>query len=250
MQVNKDEVAGVFACLGVTGYLGTADQLTLKLNVKGGIATYRKKGHQFTDPKAAALFQTIDDAQEKGALFRVVDGPAPKPAKVKLPKTKVVPAKASPVAKPAPKRTGGKPGRPKPAPAEERVKKKEWFYPDGRPRHGVAPLWVWREYRVEHPAVMTATSNARAVFDALAKAGAGKVPKPLTKADLLAVLKEKCPTRDAKKMETNLNNLIPTRLRNVYRIFVWSAPTASGKGYYVVGDGRTPQPKAEKGREK
>lgn len=241
VQVNRNEIAAVFAALGVGGQSGTAADLTKKLNVKGGIAAHRKPGHRFVDPAVEALFAQVAAAQKRGVLVRVADAapePAPKPA------AKPSPVKAAKVVRAKPvKAAAGRPvGKGKSPPAKS---DRKFWRDDGRPTAD-APLSVWREYRVGHPATLTGKGAgiAKAVFDRLAAAGKGKAPKPVTKADLHAFLVEKYPDRDAAGLLTNLNNLIPTRFRNVYRLFVWTAPTPAGKGYYVAGDGKTPQPKA------
>lgn len=268
MQVNKDEVAAVFVDLGYSWVVGwDAAELTKKLNGRGGIASCRKKGHLFTDPKAEALFKAIDDAQEAGTLVRVVDAPAPKPAKafrgkrilkaaevaVKSPvkvETKSTPApQQKPAkAKPAPQPAKGKPGRPSrdalPVPRENVV-----YQANGRPVLG-SPMWAFREYFAKHPLKVSDRGPGvmRAVIDELkkaGKAGPGGTPAPLTKDELLAALAKRFGDRPAEKLRTNMNNLVPSRLRDEYRIHVWVTPPGTGpRGYYIVGDGSKPQPKS------
>lgn len=62
--------------------------------------------------------------------------------------------------------------------------------------------------------------------------------KPVTKEYLLKILKAEFPDRDPKGMSTNLNNLIPTRLREHYAITVRKRrlPDADGRrvyGYWI-----------------
>ena len=94
MIVNKSELVRLFVTLGQTAARGwSVRALTQKVNAPGGIGAYKEKGFRFTDPKAAALFKAIDDAQDAGALIRVADDtpkpvvkrPKPKPSREKLP---------------------------------------------------------------------------------------------------------------------------------------------------------------------
>lgn len=112
-----------------------------------------------------------------------------------------------------------------------------------------------REFWAANPIRMTQQGPGvmRTVYEELVAAGkgvtfekgvvGGRKPKPMTKKDLHEALKIAFPDRDPAKMWVNLNNIIPCRLREHYSIHVWRQRTTDGEtGYYIVGDGKTPQP--------
>jgi hypothetical protein len=114
---------------------------------------------------------------------------------------------------------------------------------NGKPAPG-APYAEWLEYRRKHPLTITDRGPGvmRTIVDELKRAGKGANPKGITKKEMLEILKLRFPDRDPLKMDTNLNNIIPGRLRREYGLLVWRRKTDDGQvAYYLYGDGRTPQ---------
>lgn len=106
----------------------------------------------------------------------------------------------------------------------------------------------WCEHLEKEPKPIPEEGITRTLYDELVNAGKGAKPRPVTKEYLLKVLQKKFRNNDADKMWTNINNTVPSRLLWMHGIHVWRYRPEDGgpMGYYIVGNGRKPQPKAVK----
>ncbi len=224
MLVKKSQLLAIYAALAVdTAASWPLAKLNQKTNAAGGIARYAEAG--FTPPKDLAdLYAEIVADQEAGNQVELEDDG---------------PANPEPTAKPkaAAKKPAAKPAKEPAKPKEKKEKKAKLTWAE--------KIAKWKKT----PATL-GTKGAGVFSTVLAElkaAGKGKKPTPITKEHIVGVLKEKFPDRDVEKMATSVNNLVPSRFGYKWGIHVWSDKMEDGrKGYYVVGDGKTPQPDAPK----
>lgn len=91
------------------------------------------------------------------------------------------------------------------------------------------------KYWSKHPRQLPIGGVTAVVVRELVKAGQSRQPRPVTKEYLLRILKEHFPERDDQKMMTNLNNLVPSRCRDVYGLRIERVPQPGGVlGYYAI----------------
>lgn len=115
------------------------------------------------------------------------------------------------------------------------------------PRQVYPPGWAkWPNkkrmaYWAKHPRPLPVAGVASVVIRELVRAGLPKRPRPVTKRYLLEVLREEFPERDDVGMQTNVNNLVPSRLRDVYGLIIERVLQPGGElGFYVLPAGREP----------
>lgn len=242
-QVKLSEVREMLVALGVDTAAGW-DAKTAQAKIGRGVAHYLGDGQTaagIADLSARRLFEAIDADQRAGHTVEVIDdtgGPAPAAANKKKGGDKVAKTKA----KPAKKAAKGK--------AKVKAAK-----PSGNGKHkpsgnGTAGM-TWKEklvYWKKHPKPISDRGPGilRAIVDELKAAGKGANPAGVTKEHLLGVLAAKFTDRAADKMETYLNNMLPTGLRDEYGVHVRSRrPEGELTHYWIVGDGKNPQPKTK-----
>lgn len=280
-KVPAARLVNTLVSLGVeTARDWSVAKLEQKINDGSGIAKYRDGDAPIADPDLEQCYQDVVAAQSRGD-FVVPEGDAPEPDTFSLaepaeaplpvdaerdenttpesepalpvqstvvPTTNTEPEAPSVISSPSAARTTAKkPGRPakktQPEPSGAGRKRTP-----GRPPAD-APYAKKRAFWASNPITITKQGPGvmRTVIKELKAAGkgveSGKTPKPVTKKDVFEVLKLEFPDRSPEKMWTNLNNIIPCRLREHYSIHVWRQKTVGGEmGYYIVGDGSKPQP--------
>lgn len=199
--------------------------------------------------------------------------PDPTPAAEPAAETPDAPA-PPPASKPRPRTAGKKPAKEKkpvavaakPRPAARVTVKPRAAKPAAKKRAAHAhahangngkaakdswnPHGTWDAYKkfyAKNPRPVPEKGVLATVVAELKAAGKGSKPKPVTKEQIVDVLAAKFEDRDPVKMATNLNNILPTGLRIEYGLHVWKQKLTDDKGnvstgYYIHGDGRTPQP--------
>lgn len=236
MKVNQSELVEILVDCGVdSAGSWSADELLKRISKDGGIARYLGDGEA---PKVlVGLWDQIVAAQSAGDAIEIVPttaAPAPKKPAAKKPAAK--PAGKKPAAKAADKPAAGK------KPAAKVAGKKPAGSSSRYDGHATFPEWV--AYLKKNPKDLPPDGVLATVVSELKAAGKGAKPNPITKDFILSVLTAKFPERDRLKMETNLENNVPSRLQWMYGIYVWShKEPGQPKGYYIKGDGKTPQPK-------
>lgn len=275
MQISQSDLTALFVAMGVDTATGwDAAKLEAKVNQAGGVSRYRDADRVLDDPELETLFQSIVTAQAGGAQITVTPDAAdvpdpsvfgnpdpapgvaqaepaappaakPKPAGKKPAKEKPVAVTAKPKPKPAARATAKPKAQAKPKPA---AKKKAAHAPgtNGKAeKDSWNPFGTWDAYKkhyAKNPRPVPEKGVLATVVAELKAAGKGAKPKPVTKDQIVDVLFATFPDRTKQKMATNLNNILPTGLRIEYGIHVWKAKVGDSTGYYIVGDGRTPQP--------
>lgn len=282
MQISQSDLTSLFVAMGVDTATGwPADKLEAKVNQEGGVSRYRDADLTLPDPVLEQLYQSIVSVQAAGgqvtvapdgvepagvdvpdpSVFGAADAPAeptaPPPARPKptrrqpVKKEKPVTTAAKPAARVTAKPRAAKPAA-KPRDAKPAAKKKASHAPgtNGKAeKDSWNPFGTWDNYKKHYAKNPRPVPNAGVVATVVAElkaAGKGKTPKPVTKDQIVDVLYATFPDRTKHKMATNLNNIIPGRLQRLYGIHVWKAKVGDVTGYYIHGDGRTPQPPAEK----
>lgn len=235
MIVKKPALVAVYKALGVdTVGAWPLAKLIQKTNAPGGIARYRNPGSAIDDPAASALFDEITAAQANNDPIEIEDD-------VTASLAPPVPAKKSVAKKPVSKKVNAKPAATaaakKPAPKKAPVKK-----PSGRGgataegrKAWAAQLKAW----ANKPAVLgnKGAGVFQTILTELKVAGFAKAPTGVTKEFLLDVLKAKFPDRDPMKMQTSINNLVPSRLEYKFHIRVQKVRGEDKRmRYYVVED--------------
>lgn len=220
MTVTQAAVADLLVALGVdTAAEWTPEQCEARINAPGGIARFMPEPPPPLDDARSTLYAALAAYQGLGRVRAV--GVSASPA----PDTAVVvsrPNRGRHDPKPP------KPPRPK-APAERQP------YPEG------FSAWTQVEkerYWKAHPRPVPAKGIAAAVIAELRRAGAGPAPRFVGKAELLALIRALCPDRDPVKLETNLNGLVPSRLRNAYGLEVEVGKAIDGKRGYRIAAGK------------
>jgi hypothetical protein len=200
------------------------DFAKLSTKLEKGIRKYKEGDGDLKDEELNNLYNDIHAIQEAGGILEVEDDLTPAGAKKKKP------------------------------PTEEAAPKKKAKKRDPKPKGERTPVaWsdlVKRFKKEPQPLTERGTGIIRSIINQLKEAGKG-TPKPITKEDIVKVLKKEFKGRDEAKMTTTVNNQIPSRLKLVRHIHVWTGEAVStpGKtGYYIKGDGLKEQPKAERFR--
>ncbi len=75
---------------------------------------------------------------------------------------------------------------------------------------------------------------SKAIYDVLVRAGRTKIPKPVTKEEIVAHLTAKFPDRSPDKMRSTVNNLVPTRFVAQNRLDVQRKRLGDVMGYYIL----------------
>lgn len=255
MKVLKSKLTQLLVFLGVDP-AENWDTATLASKVNqqpGGITRYKEENQVIEDAELLKLYTDIAADQAAGNLTEIEEDAAPAaaaPAPVTTPTQSTAPVAA------AEKPAKAKPG-PKPAKAKKETKPKAAKKPKAS-KNGKPTKWpngaTWAEqaaYWKKHPKQLSEKGPGvlRTVVDELKHAGKNPdKPKPMTKEDLLKVLTKQFSDRTGEKMMTYINNMVPTGLRNEYGIHVWKLKDKKDEptGYFIVGDGKKPQPKAAK----
>lgn len=247
MKVRESELVALLADLGAQqAEEWKGAELADRVNRPGGVARFEDPPGSYRG-KHKAIFDRIAAAQAAGEAVEVAGeefvtksqaAPAKKPAAKKKATNKAA-KKAAPKAKAAavPASNGHANGHA--AVAKKPAAKKA---PAGRIPQSKVSYAEWAAQFQKKPMAITPRGPGvmRAVVEELK--AAGKAKKVLTKAELLDILKARFPDRDQLKMLTNLNNLIPGRLKRFYGIHVWKGKTDKGEtGYFIQGDGRAAQ---------
>lgn len=232
--------------LGVDAAAGwDASVLAARVNSVGGIARYDDGGSAKLSPPRRQLFDDVTAHQSSGGVVAIEpdqmqDDGAKKPVAKKKstakpkskPKLKSRPVPAAAVVKAAPKKPAKKPAKTGPVDV------------DVKPPSS-APWAVWKAYWAKHPKTVPTRGPGvlRSVIRELRFAGKAKNPRGVTKEQLVSLLAQEHTDRDPNKMRNYVSNMVPTRLREEYGIHVWTnKPRGAPTGYYLVGDGKTPQP--------
>jgi hypothetical protein len=220
VTTTKTALVSLFKLLSVdTAGEWPADKL--RQRAEGGLAKYLEPGQVLPEPEKT-LFDQIEAANKEQEDITVTDDTpeakkkptAKATAKQRIESRQAV-KEAAATASPKPTAPAGKP---KPAAVAKPKRAGGW-------KPGDPPL-PFDETR--GPGVI------RTLVDYLK---AASPDKPLTKEAAVAKLKAAFPDRDEAKLTTTVNNQIPSRLRIVRGIHVWSNAT----GYWIAGDGKTPQ---------
>lgn len=264
MKVKRSEILALLLDMNMLAADGwTLPQMVSKVNQEGGgISRYKEEDHEFSSPEFKKLYEDIVVDQTNGNLVEIEDDSetAAADAKANVPETdKPAEAPAKPAPKPAAKPKAEKDAKPKAKPKAEKAAPKAKSKAKAKPsangdKKSPWPKGSWQAqaaYWKKNPKEVTDRGPGvmRTVIKELKHAGKNPdKPKPITKDDLLGVLTKEFKDRTPEKMMTYLNNLVPTGLRNEYGIHVWKAKGDKGEktGYYIVGDGDKPQPKAPK----
>lgn len=234
MKVSRDKLVALMLELGVdTASEWDVPTLAAKVNRDGGIARYEDPPGSFAGT-LKPLFGEIADAQKRGEAVEVEEV---REAERHTPEKKEKARERSRASR-----------RKKAAAAAARPAKKAAGKVAGAGRSRRATGSSWEEqkaYRAKNPLQITDRGPGvmRTVVAELKAAGKGSSPKGVTKDHLLDVLKRTFEDRDPTKMQTNLSNIVPGRLKREYGIHVWKRKNESGETlYFIKGDGKTPQP--------
>lgn len=226
VTTTKSKLVALFKELSVDT-AGEWDAPKLQKRAEGGLAKYLEPG-QVLEGEVKELFDAIEAANKEQEDITVTDDTAPEPKKPAKKPAKETPAgkpAAAPTTANAGKKSGGSGGG-KPAPAADPApKKKPAAKRAGGWKPGDPPL-PFDEAR--GPGVI------RSLVDLLK---AATPEKPLTKEKAVEELVAKFPDRKSEKIKTTVSNQIPSRLRIVRGIHVWS----NAGGYWIDGDGKKPQ---------
>jgi hypothetical protein len=248
MKVKKSRLLDLYEALGVDSARDNWDdaKLAQKTNKDEGITRFRDPGQKIEDPELETLYDEIVKAREAGESIEVdtegEEQSAPKPAKASVKEGKAAGADPKREPKPAPK---AKPAAKK-APAKTAPVKKDATGGGGRQRYEGHGTWeAYKAHLAKNPKDVGDKGVIAETFKILKQAG--KEKKPVTKEQILEVLKAKFRDREHNKLATTLNNNVPGRLKWMYGIHVWHDKNDdSTRTYYIDGDGRTPQPKGDK----
>ncbi len=225
MQVTESKLVAILKGLSVHNADSWGPgKLTARVNADGGLEKYTENGT--IRPDDAELATLMDEliASQASESIEVVPDPATE-GDGTFP---LVPPEAN--------------GKPKAKAKKTPPKKKPESVPVSK--------MTWKEEKAhfaKHPLALPDEGHLAVTVEQLRAVGKTKIPKPVTKQQILAVLRKKYPDARAGSMETNLNNNVPGRLRWKYGIHVWRERLPDGKvGYYILGDGKKLQPKEEK----
>lgn len=282
MKCKRSELLNLMVAMGVDTCVGwPAEKFAAKMNEKG-IRAFRMGDRDLGDPQLETLFTALDNAKQAGEQIEVesdaspaTESGTPDPS-VFAPADSATNAESSNETFPLPgandpehpeggsdadpetndhppaKPKKGKGGRKKAATKaakpkkEKKARKAKEPSANGEHKHW-NPYGSWDKYKAhfrKNPLAIPEDGILRTTYDELVSAGKGRTPKPVTKKDILGVLVLNYKDRDPKSMEITLNNNVPGRLLRKYGVHVWKQRMDSGEmGYYVVGDGKSPQPK-------
>lgn len=237
MFVQKSQVVAILVGFGVDTAVGySLSVLTARVNAEGGIKRYADPSDaQPADPELATLYAEMVAAQEAGNLIEIVDDPEPTPnPELSTTGGQTVPTTAAPT---KPKRTKPKGAKPKTTkPAKPAATKR-----GENPTNGM----TWGEkvqYWKKHPKPIT-DKGPGVLLRIVKELKAATADKPITKEKLLGILSRAFSDRQTAKMETYMNNMLPTGLRDEYGIHTWRTKQPSEHmAYWIEGDGKTPQP--------
>ena len=212
MTVTQTELAALLQALGVdTAAEWTPEQMEARLNAPGGVARFMPEAAPPLPEPQAALYAALAAYQGVGRVRPVAVAASPSPA------TAVVvrrPKGRRPAKRPL---RGAEAGRPENPPGFQ-----QWTQ--------VQKERYWKE----HPRPAPEKGIAAVVIAELRRAGAGPAPRFVGKAELLKMVAALCPDRDPLKLEGNLHNLVPTRLRNVYGLAVEVGKAPDGRRGYRI----------------
>lgn len=244
LMVKRSRLVALFVACGVdtaANWDRGTGPAKLRSKLDGGMKKYREPGAAIADPELEALFTEIVAAQTEGRPVEIDDDV-----------TGAAPAKAAagPSANGKPKAAAKEPAAPKggkkpaavPAPKVGGKKKAAAAEPAAKKPRGGMSYAERREWKKTNAIPITdrGPGVSRFIVEQLQKASQSK---PLTKAVLLERMKLEFPDRDATRMATTINNHIPSRLRTDRHIHVWKMRMKDDStGYWIEGDGSTPQP--------
>jgi hypothetical protein len=271
MQIRHSELVKLLVSMNVEADSWDVVKLTKRINQEPGISRYNEPPITFFDPEMEKLYNTIVADQAAGNLVEVIsDIPEPTPPvpesetfalPVETPATEPI-VVADPTVVDAVVET-----TPEPVPTIETTPENpETESTPKKPRRGKKPgkraksgttrkmsyeekvaAWDKKFKKTGAPITERGPGIIRVIVEELQRAGKYKSPRPVTKKQLLEVLKAKFPDRPPEGMWTYLTNLVPTCLRIERHIHCHSKNMGGGeKGYYVIGDGREPQVKETK----
>ncbi len=241
MIVEQAKVTELLRALGVDSVdRWDAAKIASKINQEGGIARYRDATDSLPLELDGLYTELVTD-QTAGNLIEVAPSEARTdvpPAANGKPKKKTVGKRPKVVKKPA--RVKPKPAKKKAAPLTSSRHRAARY-------DGFATFKEWTNHLKKNPKPLPDDGVIAVTVRELKAAGKAKNPKGVTKEYLIGVLKAEFPDRPVEKMLTNLNNNVPTRLLWMYGVHVWTfreRGTDDKTGYFIVGDGKDPQPVA------
>ena len=218
MKIERTDAINLFMALDVpTAYRWSLEKIQEKIDAHGGIKRFLYSDHFIEDEKLARLLSEILTAQLDGISITVIADICLREDTLWWPSSLQVKAKPRPVPPP--------PKRPDRDVASYAERKADWAQ---------RPVKISRK----GPGIMTVV--LRELLHA------GKIQEPVSKSTILAILALEFPERDQKGMMTNLNNLIPGRLREHYSIAVNRVKDRHGRTKYWLTPDQVPQIKKPK----
>lgn len=246
MKVEQAKIVDLLKRLGVdSADRWDAAKIATKVNQEGGIARYKDVSDTLPE-ELGSLFDELVADQTGGGVIEVVPSVDSEPTVGTEPES----APAAPAnGKPKKKPVAGKRPKTVKKPRNEPAAKKPAALTNGRRSaryDGFGTFSEWIAHLKKNPKELPTDGVLFVTVRELRAAGKRANPKGVTKEYLLGVLHEEFPDRPMEKLETNLNNNVPTRLNWMYGIHVWSVKGDNNTklGYYISGDGKTPQPKS------
>jgi hypothetical protein len=238
--MKYSEVVDLLVALGLdTVRTWRADKVSAVLNTAPGLKQFVPADLPVLNVTQTALLEQILGNPNNEEFSVEIDAqPVPLRAKGKKPpsKNKPSPKKENPV----PKKAAAKKKESKPIPSEKTKPSTPALTAHGEP---VAPYpkgfseWGMKkkeEYWKKHSRPIPKEGAVPCLFRHLCGAGKGKTPRPLTKKDLLSLLKTELSYRETGGLESYLNTMVPGRFRDVYGVTVHKQKMESGSwGYWI-----------------
>jgi hypothetical protein len=220
VKTERAPLVALFVAMGVAT-AATWKNSRLKDRAQN-VKKYLEEGTALTDEQQT-LFNRLAAAQDKKEAVEVT---GPDLGETAAPKPQTPEPAEKPRAKPA---AAGKAGAGKKAAGNGKPKRKATGGWDGK-----TPL----PFSDRGPGVI------KFIVEELK--AAGKAKKPISLDALHAKLAKEFDDRDSDALKTTLRNQVPSRLRIVRGIHVWSTRDKDGTKYWIEGEGKTEQPAGPK----